>query len=384
MSSVSHRWPLILVLATCLQSILVIQLFVEDTSRRFSLTEDWLGILASAETGMAALISLLVFLRPTLVGKKLLIASGVLLFAGNAACIFVGSADQLLLARAVMGASAGLICSWAYRAVLHCDDSARAQGTALMLQSLLLVVSFALVPNLAEHIDGALYWVNGVWYAVLLGALVVVRMPPEQAAASASNSAMPPVSVFSIFPSAAFFIAVVAMYISHGAFDTFIAELGSQSGVALTDIGYAMMAACAIGIPAGAMASAIGAKFGVLRPILLAVISMLVAIVVLALADMQVVIFWIVALAYNFGWVLALPFIVLAAEALNDGGRMASGLLMMQALGMAAGAFISGIVAADLGITSALVAMVPLVLLVSVAGLVLAGRAAIVSESAQP
>jgi predicted MFS family arabinose efflux permease len=363
------NWPLTIIIATCVQSVLVIQLFVEDTARRFSLDEDWLGVLASAETGMAALISLFVFLKPSMVSRSLLLFSGAMLFAGNAACAFVQTPEQLLIARAVMGGSAGLICSWAYREVLNSNDSARAQGIALMLQSFLLVVSFAVVPHLAELIESPLYWVNGGWFLLMLVALFRVQVSALQPVSSSTSQ-----TSFAPLPALLFFVGVVTMYASHGAFDTFIAELGSQSGVALTDIGYAMMAACAIGIPAGAMASAIGARLGVLRPILVAVISMLAAMVVLALADMQVAIFWLVAVAYNFGWVLALPFIVLAAEALTDGGRMASGLLMMQALGMATGAIISGDLAADIGINLALVGIVPVALLLSVVAFALLNR----------
>ena len=372
------NWPLTVIIATCVQSVLVIQLFVEDTARRFALDEDWLGVLASAETAMAALISLFVFLKPSLVGRSLLLFSGAMLFTGNAACAFVQTPEQLLIARAVMGGSAGLICSWAYREVLNCKDSARAQGIALMLQSFCLVVSFAVVPHLAERIDSALYWVNGGWFLLMLVALFCVQVSALPSVPSATSR-----TSFSPLPALFFFVGVVAMYASHGAFDTFIAELGSQSGVALTDIGYAMMAACAVGIPAGAMASTIGAKFGVLRPILIAVISMLAAMVVLALADMQVVIFWVVAVAYNFGWVLVLPFIVLAADVLNDGGRMASGLLMMQALGMATGAIISGILAADAGISAALIGVVPIALLLSVAAFTLLNRKVAVSAEAR-
>jgi predicted MFS family arabinose efflux permease len=363
------NWPLTIIIATCVQSVLVIQLFVEDTARRFALDEDWLGLLASAETGMAALISLFVFLKPSMVSRSLLLFSGVMLFAGNAACALVQTPEQLLIARTVMGGSAGLICSWAYREVLNCKDSARAQGIALMLQSFCLVVSFAVVPHLAERIESALYWVNGGWFLLMLLALFRVKVKALQSVSSTTSRRS-----FSPIPALLFFVGVVTMYASHGAFDTFIAELGSQSGVALTDIGYAMMAACAIGIPAGAMASAIGARLGVLSPILVAVISMLAALVVLALADMQVVIFWVVAVAYNFGWVLALPFIVLAADALNDGGRMASGLLMMQALGMAAGAIVSGVLAADTGISAALIGVVPIALLLSVGAFALLNR----------
>ncbi|GAA6144926.1 hypothetical protein [Thalassolituus maritimus] len=363
------NWPLTIIIATCVQSVLVIQLFIEETARRFSLDEDWLGLLASAETGMAAFVSLIVFLKPSFIGRGLLLLSGGMLFAGNTACALVQTPEHLLIARAVMGGSAGLICSWAYREVLSCNDSARAQGIALMVQSFCLVVSFAVVPHLAERIESALYWVNGGWFLLMLLALFRVHMSALQPVSSTTSR-----TPCSSLPALLFFIGVVAMYASHGAFDTFIAELGSQSGVALTDIGYAMMAACAVGIPAGAMASAIGVKLGVLRPILVAVISMLAAMVVLALADMQVAIFWIVAVAYNFGWVLALPFIVLAAEALNDGGRMASGLLMMQALGMATGAIISGDLAADVGINVALFGIVPVALLLSVGAFTLLNR----------
>ena len=86
MSNVFQRWPLILVLGTCLQSILVIQLFVEDTSRRFGLAEDWLGLLASAETGAAALASLIVFLRPRFWRQYWVLLAGAVLFLGNTAC----------------------------------------------------------------------------------------------------------------------------------------------------------------------------------------------------------------------------------------------------------------------------------------------------------
>ena len=361
------NWPLTIIIATCVQSVLVIQLFVEDTARRFTLDENWLGLLAAAETGSAALLSLLLFIRPGIVGKALLVICGLLLFVGNVISALVTTPEQLLLARILMGGSAGLICAWAYRAVLSSSDCSRTQALGLMLQSLLLVISFGVIPHLVEHVSFALYAVTGVWLLLLLVALFRVRLPVSDAFTPAKPST-PLISGSAV----AFFAAVVAMYASHGAFDTFIAELGSQSGIALTDIGYAMMAACAIGIPAAALAAMIGGKWGVLQPVLLAVACMLVSMILLIATEPSVVSFWCVTLFYNFGWVLALPFIVLASGYFDDEGRSASGLLMMQALGMALGAFISGELAAGFGISTTLLLIVPSALIISVGALILA------------
>ncbi|MDF1762152.1 MAG: hypothetical protein P1U57_01975 [Oleibacter sp.] len=350
------NWPLAVILATCVQSILVIQLFVEETSRRFGLDEDWLGILAASETGAAALTSLLVFLRPQLWKRNALVIAGFALLLGNFGCLFATTVDELQLARTIMGASAGVICSWAYRQALMCDDSAKAQGTALMLQSLLLVISFIVVPRVAHFIDGAVFWMCGFWFALMIIALMKVDTHFQ------STSQSTPTSKVSRrwLPSLAFFVGVVAMYASHGSFDTFIAELGTQAGVGLIDIGNAMVAACAIGIPAGALATGIGARLGIMKPIWLAIGAMLIAILMLTSYALTTVLFWIVAVAYNFGWVLAFPFIILAADYLKDGGRMASGILMMQALGMALGALLAGYIAEMHSITYALGLLVPI------------------------
>ena len=366
MPSIFQPWPLILVLATCLQSILVIQLFVEDTSRRFGLEEDWLGLLASAETGAGALASLIVFLRPHFWRKSIVLLAGGLLFLGNIASALVESPDTLMAARFFMGLGAGIVCSWAYRQTVFYGDSAKIQGVGVMAQAFSLMIAFALVPRLVEHLDAALYWVNTGFFAIMLLGLwlaedrvpqqkhleVVLDQTPERAIAKRSD----------MWVSSLFALGVVSMYASHGAFDTFIAELGADAGVTLIDIGNAMLAACAIGIPAGAIATYIGAKLGVNRPLLLSVIAMLSGVVLLGLNVMDTLNFWWVALLYNFGWVLSFPFIVLAADYLNDGGRMASALLMLQALGMAIGALTTGLLAVDVGVVTTLVVFIPIVL----------------------
>lgn len=366
MPSFFQPWPLILVLATCLQSILVIQLFVEDTSRRFGLEEDWLGLLASAETGAGALASLIVFLRPHLWRKSIVLVAGGLLFLGNIASALVESPETLMAARFFMGLGAGIVCSWAYRQTVFYADSARIQGVGVMAQAFSLMIAFALVPRLVEHFDAALYWVNAGFFAIMLLGLwlaedrvpqqkhleVVLDQTPERVIAKRSG----------MWVSSLFALGVVSMYASHGAFDTFIAELGADAGVTLIDIGNAMLAACAIGIPAGAIATYIGAKLGVNKPLLLSVIVMLAGVALLGLNVMDALNFWWVALLYNFGWVLSFPFIILAADYLNDGGRMASALLMLQALGMAIGALTTGLLAVDVGVVTTLVVFIPIVL----------------------
>lgn len=362
MSSVLHRWPLILVLATCLQSILVIQLFVEDTSRRFGLAEDWLGLLASAETGAGALASLIVFLFPRFWRKPWVLLAGGVLFLGNIASALVESPETLMAARFFMGLGAGIVCSWAYRQTVLYADSAKIQGLGVMAQAFSLMVAFALVPRLVEHLDRALYWVNGVWFALMLLGLWLAedRTSQQRHTEQASDQAL--TQRPGAWVSVLFAVGVVSMYASHGAFDTFIAELGAEAGVSLIDIGNAMLATCAIGIPAGAMATYIGARLGVNQPLLFSVVAMLAGVVMLAVNTMDTLNFWWVALLYNFGWVLSFPFIVLAADYLNDGGRMASALLMLQALGMAAGALTAGMLSVDAGMVMALVVFIPIVL----------------------
>jgi predicted MFS family arabinose efflux permease len=350
------------VLATCLQSILVIQLFVEDTSRRFALEEDWLGLLVSAETGAGALASLIVFLRPHLWRKSIVLVAGGLLFLGNIASALVESPDTLMAARFFMGLGAGIVCSWAYRQTVFYADSARIQGVGVMAQAFSLMIAFALVPRLVEHLDAALYWVNGVLFALMLLGLWLVEDRTSQQRHTEQTSGETLTQRPGVWVSVLFAVGVVSMYASHGAFDTFIAELGADAGVTLIDIGNAMLAACVIGIPAGAMATYIGAKLGVNKPLLLSVIAMLAGVALLGLNVMDTLNFWWVALLYNFGWVLSFPFIVLAADYLNDGGRMASALLMLQALGMAIGALTTGLLAVDVGVVTTLVVFIPIVL----------------------
>ena len=378
MSNVFQRWPLILVLGTCLQSILVIQLFVEDTSRRFGLAEDWLGLLASAETGAAALASLIIFLRPRFWRQSWVLLAGAVLFLGNIACAVVDSPEALMAARFCMGFGAGVVCSWAYRQTVFYSDSAKIQGLGLMAQAFSLMVAFALVPRLVEYLDSALYLVNGVWFGLMLVGLWLAEDRTSRQHHSDQpfehTSETTPIQRPKWWISALFAIGVISMYASHGAFDTFIAELGTEAGVTLIDIGNAMLAACAIGIPAGAIATVIGAKLGVNKPLLFSVVVMLAGIVMLAVNPMNTLNFWWVALLYNFGWVLSFPFIVLAADYLNDGGRMASALLMLQGLGMALGALTAGILSVDIGMITALVSFIPVVLGVSLVGFYFSAR----------
>lgn len=352
-------WPLWLILGTCLQSILVIQLFVEDVSRRFGFSEDLLGVFAFVEVGAVALASLLVFMFPSFWRKAAILIASLALLVANTACVWLDSPIQFILARSIMGFSAGLICSWAYRQSLFYGDTARTQGYGVMFQSVFLVVTFFLAPRLVEQVNGALYGVVSVWFCILVVAVYHVKHrepePHTEFGTQSSSESGLYITLYHYAKYVVFAAAVIAIYVSHGAFDTFIIELGVQQGLKLVDLGYAMIGACAIGIPTGALVGYLGARLGYLLPLMLSVAFLFSSILLLYNFSLSLGLFWWVVLLYNFGWVASFPFIILLAEQIEKTGRLVSGTLVMIAVGLSLGALWSGELAVQTSLTTSII-----------------------------
>ena len=351
------NWPLALVFATCVQSILLIQFFSVYVARVFDAGEEWLGFLAGAETGSAALGSLLVVMFAKRLTKRFLSMAAVVAFCGNALSYFAQDLNTLLLARILCGFGAGIICSIAYKELLRADDTVKVLGIALAIQSLFLMASFLVIPYLESVFSGALFLVVGVWFVVMIGALPLISYTPVVATKVKLNSS----NRISI---GLFVAATLSLYACHGAFDTFIAELASQKGMSLVDISQYMLVACAVGFPVGILAAKLGNSMYVLTPYVLALCTLLLAVALLSI-ELDYIAFMVIVVLYNFGWVFALPFLLQAANSIYNSDRLVSGMLFMQALGMAFGAIIGGELAYKIDIITALQTLIPISVLVS-------------------
>ena len=357
---------LVLVLSLCVSSILTIQLFIEEVSRQFGLDEETLGLLAAAETGSAALMGLVGFLRPQLFSKPVLILATLSLVAGATLTALAETSDSLWLARALSGAGAGALASWGYRQTLMFTDTARLQGMSMIGQSAVLVFMFLTVPALSENYPKILYLFCAVLSVLILPLVIFYKSPQAAQSVKASIRPAPGWLLFTLL--------VVSMYASHGAFDAFIAELGTQQGLALTDIGLAMVFACGIGFPAGAIAIWAGDRLGLVLPLIAAGLCLSAGVLFLLIEPLPLPAFWAAVIFYNFGWVLAFPFLMQFLQHLRGGEQLAGSMLFIMGLGMASGAAFSGALAESSGLQVTLITWVVICSLLSFVWLVLLAR----------
>ncbi len=142
-------------------------------------------------------------------------------------------------------------------------------------------------------------------------------------------------------------------YVGLGAIWAFLERLGSDAGLARTDIGNALSIGMAIGLAGAFAAIWIGDRFGRITPFAVAIIGQV--IVLWLLSDIANWAVYVVAVSgYNVTWNLALPYLLGVITNSDTSGRLAVLIPTAQTIGATSGAMLAGFLISDFGLVAVL------------------------------
>jgi MFS family permease len=308
----------------------------------------------------------------------------VLGIAGELSSIQAASAWQLVICRALEGAGLGLqfgaVINWFGRN----RDSARGFGIYALLQNVLLVAQFLVIPPLESAVGGAAIYLALIPLA-LAGAACMVALnlnggsrplmrhagAGEQYVAGPMHKPTYLARVLALLGFGVFSLAMLGVWgfmQQYGEFAGLTSEAASQR-LALAPLG---------GIPGALIVAWLGGRFGRLRPLAVSIALMAALVAVLASGHTTAAVFTGGLFMIGLNWTIVVPYFQDLQSALDKTGRLAVVGTIVVALAAAAGPGAIGLIIRQGQYRQAFVAAV----VVFVASLLISAYPARVSDRA--
>jgi len=253
--------------------------------------------------------------------RRLAIAAAILVVLANAAVVggaLVPGFTGLVTARLIAGAGAGLVLATANAAVAASVSPPRLYGLTLMVGWL---VSAALGPIMAFSVQAAGYaGAYGVWLCLAIVAVPLLAGIGAGPPARATPAGIPDRA---LVPGLLHVCGVVLVGLSMMAYYAFVERLGQHVGFSLEQVGVLFSAIAGAGALGAGIAGLVGARQGLLRP-LLAGTLVHAAVVVLAVNTDSRLLFAAGAIAEGFSFMYLLAYMLAVAAALDPAGRWAA------------------------------------------------------------
>ena len=265
-----------------------------------------------------------------------------LLLAADLAAAAVSVFPLLAGARFVAGLGAGLVIATMKASIAATRDPVRVFGVMGMSLLLTGAIGLPLLPKVIQP------WGTGGAYLVLaalvLPGLPLLRwLPPYAVTAVGSQPSGQRVDI----PWAALgLVALLSYFISFGAVGPFMERLGVASGLEAASVGRVLGAGSAAGIAGAALATWLGIRAGRAWPFCIAVCCSIGSLWLLV-GGMRPATFVVAAIIVNAAALFTGPYVLGSLAALDRQGRVLVTGLMMQAIGLAAGPALAGLLIAD-------------------------------------
>jgi predicted MFS family arabinose efflux permease len=331
----------------------VLPLIVGAAADEFGLEPRQIGLLASSDLAGITLASLLAPLWVRRVNwRAIAFAALALVVVGNVASAAIDTLGPLLAVRVVTGFGEGMASGLALVVLSDTRNPDRAFGLAVGAPILVGLLAFQVMPPLAHA-----YGYDGVVLALAgLAALFMAGLPwlpargrPVPTAGERRESAQVDAARATGRAEAghgrglvATALAAAAVYhVGLGAVWAFVERMGVAAGFEREWVGSMLGIAVVFGLAGSLLATTIGVALGRLWPIALAVAGQVAALALLV-EPVSRTGFVVAACAFQFLWLLSVPYQLGIVAAADRGGRVFVLALAFQALGVAAGPVIAG------------------------------------------
>jgi len=317
----------------------ILPVFLGVLAETFVLSGQQVGFLSGAELGGTCLASLTAaywFPRVRLRRVAMLaFSAGVL---GNVATSLVNDYSSLLIVRFLTGfLGAGLLYAMTLGLIGQLKNPERVIAIAIIAQVLSLSVGVSAVPVLMSH-----WQLPGVTLAIALlfsTGFLLIGIIPERAAVKAVGEARP--SGFTLLP-AGLLAALIVFSLGLGGVWAFLERIGDGNGFSMVEMGNALAVSGLFGGAGAIVAAVMGARVHRILPLVVAIgMQMLSCFLLASRSDWPT---YMAAIAlFNFGWNLALPYLMGAIAATDASGRFMVLIPAAQTGGYAVGPVVVGL-----------------------------------------
>lgn len=318
----------------------VLPLLVGAAADQFHVGPRELGLLASSDLVGITVASLLAPLWVRRVDwRRAGLAALVLVAAGNFASAFAPSLTALLALRVATGLGEGMASGLALVILSDTRHPDRAFALAVAAPILVGLLAFQAMPPLAAAwgYDGVVLALAALaaLFALLMPALPARGRPVEPRGTGAARTGGPRWLV------ATALVAALLYHVGLGAVWAFVERMGVAAGFAPAAIGATLGIAVVFGLAGASLAAIVGVRYGRLWPIALAVAGQCAALLLLR-EPMTHAGFAVAACAFQFLWLLSVPYQLGIIAQADAGGRLFVLALAFQAGGVALGPMIGG------------------------------------------
>ena len=142
--------------------------------------------------------------------------------------------------------------------------------------------------------------------------------------------------------------AILAFYVGFSAIWTFIGQMASPGSISQVEAAHALSLAPIGGMAGAALASAIGTRFGSMRPLGFAIAVLAAAVVALGHQPPWSV-YATACFAVLFGWTLAVPFLLGGIAGVDRSGRLTAAVNVVIGGGLATGPAVAALIVGNSG-----------------------------------
>ena len=339
---------------------LILPVYVGALAGDLGLGEGQLGLLATIELlGIAVMASTGLYWATRWDWRRMVGGALALIVLGNV-ITYVVLADVsytgLLLLRFAIGLAAGVLTASMLAYLAAHPDTERAAGFLVSVQTASQVASIYLLPTLiaAPVVGGIFLGAKGIFLAMALVGLILLAkvkaMPrtgesdeAEVADAEEHGHAMHAVSVLASF--VLFFIAQTALW-------GFLELLGADAGVDGDKTILAITISTAVAVAGPLFAGVFGNRFGQFKPILAAGMFQFIGLGMLLFLEIDFIVLLIALSVFQFGWTMAIPYQLGVLTDVDPTHRFIVLTSPAQAVGVAFGPVIAGVLIETLGYTA--------------------------------
>jgi len=240
------------------------------------------------------------------------------LLAADFCTLFIDSHNLFVVSRFISGFAGGMAVSFAAYALGKSAQPDRNFGTFLIVQ-----VTFGIIALLTLPYVIGVFGMDGVFASLCIVETIAILLlvpkipnviPTEDAGSGGSNT--PLIWKF----CATVLLAIFCFYMAIGGFWTFIGPIGIDGGLSREAASMGLGVGLLGGLAGAATAASLNIRYGRVAPVLFAVGSQLLALLMLS-TGFDLISYVIAAFIFSFGWYMYFPYLMGLLAAMDRDGR---------------------------------------------------------------
>ncbi|MFT5132321.1 MAG: MFS family permease [Gammaproteobacteria bacterium] len=325
--------------AIALLALFMGPLLVGEYIAKLDVSESQAGLIISTEMAGFTIGSAVLFAIAGLSWRKIMTAALLIMILGNASLLFVDSLSLFVLCRFIAGLGSGLVMTMTIQVIGLMRDPDRVYGMwtvgQLALGALGMIVFPIVIASYGIDFVFLIWAALAAFLGLTVGFYPYGRPPLES---SSGKSGMSRRFLLGL-------LCLLGLFIYYGGQAgvwVYMERIGMSWGIDRAAVGNTLFVSLLAAIAGATMAILLGNKVGRTIPLSVSMIISALSIMLLIFLS-GTTLFTVAACLFNFGWYLFLPYMSAIVAAIDDNGKLLTGLAVTFPAGLAAGPAIAAL-----------------------------------------